>query len=114
MMRKVLIACPEDSVTYILCRYLSHCEVYTCDTGPEALAQIDLLQPDILLLFVSLPALDGLTVLKRARFGPPVVIALSSAVTAEILNTATDLGVTEIVRIPFSLQYLLRIINKYI
>lgn len=113
MMRKVLIACPDDGISYILCRYLSNCEVYTCDTGEEALCQIDQLQPDIALIFLSLPKLDGLTVLRRASFRPPVIIALSAFVTNDLLHTAADLGIMEIVLIPFSLQYLFGIINKY-
>ncbi len=114
MMRRILIACSIDGFSRILRRDLSCCEVYTCSTGPEALEQIEVLHPDLLVIFLSLPYKDGLTVLKESSFKPPAIIALTNLLTNSIINTASDLGVLDLIPIPCSMEYLKDAIHRYL
>jgi two-component system LytT family response regulator len=47
--------------------------VGTASSGPEALARIDELRPDLLLLDIELPEMSGIDVLRRVRHRPAVI-----------------------------------------
>jgi CheY-like chemotaxis protein len=83
-MSKILIA--EDNATNReLFRELLEARGYTvveaCD-GPEALRMIDQAQPDILLLDIGMPVLDGFAVVRAIRENPRVAALPVLAVTA--------------------------------
>lgn len=63
-------------------------EVYTAGNGVEALEQVETLQPDLILLDVMMPDMDGYDVCKRLRSRP------SSKYTPIMMLTALD-GVNE-------------------
>jgi two-component system, OmpR family, response regulator len=69
----------DDDATLValLAQYLtfSGLEVHTARGGPEALALCDSLRPDLMILDVSMPGMDGFEVLRRlrSRHGLPVL-----------------------------------------
>jgi CheY-like chemotaxis protein len=83
-MIKVLIA-EDNAVNRELLRELLEARGYTvveaCD-GEEALHAIDHLQPDILLLDIGMPKLDGLAVMSKIRENPRLALLPVLAVTA--------------------------------
>lgn len=79
--------------------------VGTATTGEQALATVDELRPDLLLLDIYLPDLTGIEVLRRLRARPdtPVdVIAITSAKDVAILRDAMHLGVVHYIVKPFT------------
>ena len=73
-------------------------------TGAEALAKVDQLRPDLLLLDIYLPDLSGLEVLQRLRDGdhPEVdVIAITAARDVDSLRAAMRGGVIHYLIKPF-------------
>jgi CheY-like chemotaxis protein len=83
-MTKILVA--EDNATNReLFRELLEARGYTvieaCD-GPEALRMIEQTQPDILLLDIGLPVLDGFSVVRAIRERPRLAALPVLAVTA--------------------------------
>jgi len=44
-------------------------EVWTCDNGQEAFGQISTVRPDLLILDVMLPGLDGYSIQKKVGLG---------------------------------------------
>jgi CheY-like chemotaxis protein len=83
-MTKILIA--EDNATNReLFRELLEARGYTvveaCD-GPEALRMIEQTQPDILLLDIGMPVLDGFAVVRAIRENPRLAALPVLAVTA--------------------------------
>src|SRR5260370_24155815 len=84
-MRKVLIA-EDNAVNRELLRELLETRGYTvleaCD-GQEALHMIDQAQPDILLLDIGMPVLDGFAVVRKIRENPHLAKLPVVAVTGE-------------------------------
>jgi len=99
-MSKVLIA-EDNAVNRELLRELLEARGYTvveaCD-GQEALHMIELTQPDLLLLDISMPVLDGFAVVRKIRENPrlaslPVVAVTAIAMQGDrqrILNSNFD------------------------
>ncbi len=99
-MRTVLVA-EDNAVNRELLRELLETRGYTvleaCD-GQEALHMIDQVQPDILLLDIGMPVLDGFAVVRKIRENPLLATLPVVAVTAyamqndreKILNSKFD------------------------
>ena len=73
--------------------------------GTEAIAEIERVHPDLVLLDVMMPGTGGLAVLERVRGDPdladtPVVVVSAFATDADRL-AAFDAGATEFVKKPF-------------
>jgi response regulator of citrate/malate metabolism len=77
--------------------------VGTASSGAQALAEVDRLRPDLVLLDVYLPDMTGLEVLRRLRAGgsPVDVIVISAARDVESIRTALHGGVLHYLVKPF-------------
>ena len=82
------------------------CQVYCCSTGPEVLELIAKAHPDVLLLDLMLPMLDGLSLLTAlAAAGDCMRIAGTSAyISPYLLQMAEDMGVSCLFQKPFDLR----------
>ena len=99
-MTKILIA-EDNAVNHELLRELLEVRGYTvvgaCD-GEEALRMIEQTQPDLLLLDIGMPVLDGFAVVRKIRENPrraslPVVAVTAYAMQGDrerILNSNFD------------------------
>lgn len=91
-------------------------DVLDADTGEEALELLDRIEPDVVLLDIRLPGIDGVEVLKRiretARFDRIAVIMLSAHSSETIAEQCTDLGCQAFVRKPFNNRDLLTSIDN--
>jgi two-component system, cell cycle response regulator DivK len=96
--RLVLIAEDDPDNRRGYAEYLSHLgyRVAQATTGPEALARMRELQPDLLLLDLALPDMDGWEVARHVRADPSVghtpIIAWSACVFPSDVERATDAG----------------------
>jgi response regulator of citrate/malate metabolism len=73
--------------------------------GAEALALVERLRPDLVLLDIYLPDENGIELMRRLRAGgsPPVdVIAITSAKDVDVLRDAMQLGVIHYIVKPFT------------
>ena len=68
-MRQVLLVDDTSTQRYLLAGLLSHCDcaVHTAAGGPEALAVAAQIKPDVVLLDLSMPEMDGYELAKRLR-----------------------------------------------
>ncbi|ACK67627.1 response regulator receiver protein [Rippkaea orientalis PCC 8801] len=105
---KILIIDDEPSILAVVqvsLEILGNWEVLTASTGKDGLEQAKSQQPDIILLDVMMPDLDGLTVLKELRADPMTqnlgVILLTGK--GQLLNEADyySLKITGIIPKPF-------------
>jgi two-component system KDP operon response regulator KdpE len=82
--------------------------VYETETGQEALAKAAQLRPDLIILDMSLPDMDGLEVLQRLReWTKTPVIILSVRDTDRDKVSALDSGADDYLTKPFSVGELL-------
>ena len=77
--------------------------VQTASTGPEALTLACAFHPDVIVLDLMLPGLDGLEVLRRLRQGSDVYVLLLTAKTHETDKiVGLTMGADDYVTKPFS------------
>ena len=86
-------------------------EVVECETGAEALVQMELRAPDLVLLDLELPDMSGIAVLQSIRANPATrllpVVVLTGIATSDARNRAYAEGVTDFLAKPFSMSELL-------
>ena len=81
-------------------------EVLICSSGTEALEKVAAFAPDLILLDVVMPGLDGPATLQRLRLDPstaniPVVFLTANAQPAEVAHYIS-LGAMDVVAKPFN------------
>lgn len=111
---KVLIAMATESLADLLAASLSQYDIHICRNGPDALTQTEALHPDILLLELALPGMDGITVLKKSTFKPPIILALTNLVTSAVLQAAADAGVQDMILLPCTVRHIIEHLNVLI
>ena len=101
----VLVVDDEDMVREVLARYLARegYRVAAAADGGSALALAERDRPDVVLLDLMLPGLDGLSVLRRLRAGgDPAVIVLTARGDEVDRVLGLELGADDYVVKPFS------------
>ena len=110
--RKVRILCVEDDQqmrTFLQAQLKArNFQVQTVRDGAQAIDMAAIFEPQLVLLDLSLPSLDGLTFLRRLRewSGAPVIV-LSAHDEEPVKIKALDLGADDYLTKPFSLNELL-------
>lgn len=107
---KLLIADANEDFRLALSQALQGAyHVRSCQTGTEALAQIRSFRPDILVLDLMLPELDGITLLEEAAAGGtlPMVLVATSYVNGYVVEAAGRLGIGYIMRKPCDIKAVL-------
>src|SRR5438105_2911831 len=105
-MSRVLVVDDDDTVAGVVVGYLEragHLAERAAD-GPAALAAIDAAPPDLVLLDIMLPGLDGIEVCRRVRAALPdlPVIMLTALGEAEDRIAGLEVGADDYVTKPFS------------
>lgn len=80
-------------------------QIFFAINGKDGLAKIDELKPDLILLDVFMPVMNGIEVLKKLDLKKSddfSIIVLSGHGTEESIKTCYDLGVTAFVHKPFA------------
>jgi len=106
-MRKILIATTSEVTSADLSNALFQYEVHICNTGTEALKLLEILQPDILILDLMLPIMDGLTVLRKSKFRPSTILARTILINRAVLRSAAEVGVQDLLLIPCTTRYII-------
>src|SRR5436190_23977206 len=79
--RRVLVVDDDPTVTEVVAGYLNRSgfAVDRAADGPDALAKADSAPPDLVVLDLMLPGLDGLQVCRRLRQSRPVPVVMLTA-----------------------------------
>lgn len=107
---RVLVVDDEENISFLVCSALrlDGCEVRTADTGLDAIREVEKFGPDVVVLDVMLPDLDGFEVLRRLRASgceAPVLFLTARHDTADKVRGLTAGGDDYIVK-PFALEEL--------
>jgi len=111
---KLLIAVKSEIIADSLVSALSMYDIHICDTGPDALAMLETHRPDALILDLTLPIVDGLTVLRKTSFRPRIILALTNIVNTAVLQAAADAGVQDMILIPCTIRHIIEHLNALI
>ncbi|MFT5812045.1 MAG: two-component system sensor histidine kinase TorS, partial [Rubritalea sp.] len=109
----------NSMVTSNYLEYLGH-RVTAAQTGEEALKLLDEVKPSLVLLDISLPGIDGLTILKHIRahsdftISSMPVIAMSAHVFVEEVDSYLRAGMDGFLGKPFSIENLEQTIAKIV
>ncbi|MBN2033149.1 MAG: sigma-54-dependent Fis family transcriptional regulator [Deltaproteobacteria bacterium] len=116
MARTVLIVDDEESILQSLQGILTDegLEVITAASGVSALEKIDEVFPDIVLLDIWMPEMDGVETLVKIKGSYPSlpVVMMSGHGTIETAVRATKLGAYDFIEKPLSLEKVLLSINN--
>jgi CheY-like chemotaxis protein len=121
MTKKILMV--DDSATCLLMNRIvitkqtSH-EVLTADNGPEGLRLAASTHPDLILLDVMMPGMDGLEVCRQLRSqigtaGTPIVL-LTYRTGGDIVQRGFESGCTAYLNKPLEDAKLLQTIHQYL
>lgn len=89
MTKRVMIVDDQVDVAVVLGRLIEKCgcETHVCNDGPAALQAADHWKPDVVLLDLGLPTMDGYEVARRLRGSPHLskvtIVALSGNEASE-------------------------------
>jgi two-component system nitrogen regulation response regulator NtrX len=116
MARTVLVVDDEESILLSLQGILSDegLEVITAASGPVAIDKIDEVMPDIVLLDIWMPDMDGIETLVKIKASHPglPIVMMSGHGTIETAVKATKLGAYDFIEKPLSLEKVLLSINN--
>ena len=115
MSKAILVVDDEESICQTLGGILKdegH-EVITAVSGEDALRVVDEDPPNLVLLDIWLPGIDGIEVLKAIKAGHPQiqVIIMSGHGTIETAVKATRLGAFDFIEKPLSLEKVILVVN---
>ena len=105
MSERVLVVDDDETVSEVVQRYLGKAgyDVTVCDDGALALATALHDPPDLVVLDLMLPGLDGLELFRRLRDEVPVPVIMVTALGQESDRlTGLELGADDYVTKPFS------------
>ncbi len=104
-MAKILVIDDEPSITNLVSAYLKPegYEVYTAADGPSGLKAARAYKPDLIILDLMLPGMDGIELLTRLRRESEVYVMLLTARTEETDKVVgLSVGADDYVTKPFS------------
>lgn len=104
-MQKVLIAESSEIFRKSLTAALSpYYEVHTCSAGMDAVKRIDQLRPDVLIIDLLLPQIDGISVLQAVSYKPAIILALTTVATESVLEAATGAQADSVILKPCTVR----------
>jgi two-component system, NtrC family, nitrogen regulation response regulator NtrX len=107
---RILVVDDEPEVRQLLRDFLSErgYDVVMAESGAEALSTLDTQTPDLVLLDVAMPDIDGVETLKRMVIRDPPVPVIMVTANADISLTSKLLaiGAVDYIPKPFDLDYL--------
>lgn len=116
MGKTVLIVDDEERVVRSIAGVLEDegFEVASAKSGQEALDIFQSIHPDVILLDIWMPGMDGIDVLKRLKTMVPdcQVIMISGHATISTAMAAVKLGAFDFIEKPISLDVLLRTVHR--
>jgi len=110
MAGKILVVDDEPEVRQLMEHFLTDrgYEVRIAENGRLALVTLDTFTPDVVLLDMHMPEMDGLETLRRLVVRSPSLPVIMITVNEDIETTARllQLGAADYVPKPFNLEYL--------
>jgi len=109
-MKKLLVVDDDEEICDFLKTFFEEreFEVQTANSGIQALDSVQAVNPQVVLLDVHMPGMDGMSVLRQIKLRFPLVkvIMVTAIETQEKIEEAMRLGADNYITKPLSLEYL--------
>ncbi len=116
--QKVLVVDDEPHILKSLAQYLEmeDFDVETASSGPEALEKVESVSPDLMVLDVMMPGMDGFEVLEKIRANEetasiPVIMLTAKDRSSDVMR-GYELGASSYLVKPFNLDELVETIQQ--
>ncbi len=115
------LLCVEDNPANVqliemLVERIAGLELVCADNAEDGLEMAELLKPDLILMDINLPGMDGLKAMERLRANPKTagipVIALTAAATAEDAQKGRKAGFVDYITKPINVDHILESMKK--
>ena len=105
-MRRLLIAdMSEDSLNLLVSAFHKEYDISVCRSGDALPDSLRAFRPDILIVDLSMPVVDGLQAMRSAKeLLPPVILATTVSCSNYVVHTAMELGVGHLIMRPFAIR----------
>ncbi len=119
-MKKLLIVEDNEQARKLLIFGLEKfflCKLLSASNGVEALEIIAKESPDLILLDISMPVMDGIKVLENLRHfrnNDTIVFALTGAADSATMNKMQSLGISEYFTKPYRFEILVEKLEKFL
>lgn len=117
-MLKLMIVDDEEEICDFLKSFFEERDfrVSTALSGEEALRKAEMEQPDVCLLDIKMPGIDGIQVLREMKRKYPrvKVIMVTAIETTEKIEEAVRIGADNYITKPLSLEYLEKDVHQKI
>ncbi len=119
-MKKLLIVDDDEHTVKLLINCVDKfflCEIFTATNGKEALDIIDRVTPEVIILDICMPVMDGLQMLENLRLyrqNDTVVIPLSAITDYYTIDKIMALGVSDYITKPIMFDKVINSLDKYL
>jgi two-component system, NtrC family, nitrogen regulation response regulator NtrX len=111
-MTQILVVDDEDAIREVLIEFLTDhgYAARGAEDGPTALTLARSLKPQVILLDIAMPGMNGIETLKKLReqSSEPAIIMISGHADHEMALQALDLGAYDFIQKPLDFKYLER------
>ncbi len=107
--QRVLVVDDEQKISDMVRDYLEAVdfEINTAENGTEALSQIESFSPDLIVLDIMMPGLDGLDLVRKIRTSSNIpIILLTARASEQDKLIGLELGADDYITKPFSMKEL--------
>jgi CheY-like chemotaxis protein len=114
-MKKILLVEDEPDLLEIFGHMLSDYDVIKASDGNEAIELFKEHKPDIVLMDVELPGIDGVEATRRIlEYNPAAKVIAITAFASRRGKEMLEAGAVEVLKKPFRMHELLETIKKYL
>lgn len=105
MYRLLIAYMSEDSASLLASVFKKEYEIAICCSGDKLADALRSFRPNLMILDLLMPVMDGFEAMRKARdLLPPVILATTSIHSEFVIHTAMELGVGHILIRPFTIR----------
>ncbi len=117
--KTILVADDDpDTLTLLSAQLQNHCNIVTADNGSDCIELATSIAPDLVLLDIHMPAIDGLEVCRQLRQHPSTsalpIILISAEDRAQQIKLGKQVGANDCLEKPLDESKMLAKINRYL